>query len=137
MWRRLTKVADSPSQGPIAQPHLDSTIVTFMAAFPHRCHNTHSRQQRGPTTALAVYNTLLYCYCTHHKRPGHRCSIQASMTCAEECSPNDIAIIGLSCRFAGDAKDIHGYWDLLRQGKSTTARPNTKIFAEIGLMTTH
>ncbi|KAL0934059.1 polyketide synthase [Colletotrichum truncatum] len=30
----------------------------------------------------------------------------------------DIAIIGLSCRFAGDAKDVYGYWDLLRQGKS-------------------
>lgn len=45
------------------------------------------------------------------------------MTCTEECSSNDIAIIGLSCRFAGDAKDIHGYWDLLRQGKSKyTAR---------------
>lgn len=43
------------------------------------------------------------------------------MTCAEECASNDIAIIGLSCRFAGDAKDVRGYWDLLRQGKSTNA----------------
>ena len=32
---------------------------------------------------------------------------------------DDIAIIGLSCRFAGDAKDVNGYWDLLSQGKST------------------
>lgn len=45
------------------------------------------------------------------------------MTCAEECSSSDIAIVGLSCRFAGDAKDIHGYWDLLRQGKSMTSPP--------------
>ncbi|KAK8075385.1 ketoacyl-synt-domain-containing protein [Apiospora hydei] len=30
----------------------------------------------------------------------------------------DIAIVGLSCRFAGDAKDVNGYWDHLRQGKS-------------------
>ncbi|KAJ4422361.1 Type I Iterative PKS [Gnomoniopsis sp. IMI 355080] len=35
-----------------------------------------------------------------------------------ECSSSDIAIIGLSCRFAGDAKDLNGYWELLRQGKS-------------------
>lgn len=32
---------------------------------------------------------------------------------------DDIAIIGLSCRFAGDAKDVNGYWDLLSRGKST------------------
>ncbi|KAK8117444.1 polyketide synthase [Apiospora kogelbergensis] len=31
---------------------------------------------------------------------------------------DDIAIIGLSCRFAGDAKDVNGYWDLLSRGKS-------------------
>lgn len=53
------------------------------------------------------------------------------MTCAEECSSNDIAIIGLSCRFAGDAKDVHGYWDLLSQGKSKYDRSlvllNTKF----------
>ncbi|KAK8016789.1 type I iterative polyketide synthase [Apiospora rasikravindrae] len=30
----------------------------------------------------------------------------------------DIAIVGMSCRFAGDAKDVTGYWDLLRQGNS-------------------
>ncbi|KAK8122918.1 hypothetical protein PG984_011588 [Apiospora sp. TS-2023a] len=33
-------------------------------------------------------------------------------------SESDIAIVGLSCRFAGEAKDVSGYWDLLRQGKS-------------------
>ncbi|KAK7990733.1 hypothetical protein PG990_015013 [Apiospora arundinis] len=35
-----------------------------------------------------------------------------------EPKDDDIAIIGLSCRFAGDAKDVNGYWDLLSQGKS-------------------
>ncbi|KAE9372739.1 putative polyketide synthase, partial [Stipitochalara longipes BDJ] len=39
-----------------------------------------------------------------------------------EIDPDDIAIIGLSCRFPGDASTPESFWDLLCRGRSTQSK---------------
>ena len=78
----------------------------------------------GSTAAIRLPPTTLRYFVSSppSQTSEYYCGILASMLSTEGDSSRDIAIVGLSCRFAGDAKDVHGYWELLRKGKSTSAR---------------
>ncbi|KAH7305247.1 putative polyketide synthase [Stachybotrys elegans] len=41
----------------------------------------------------------------------------------EEWTTEPIAIIGLSCRFAGDASSTEGFWEIMRQGRNAWSEP--------------
>lgn len=45
-------------------------------------------------------------------------SAAAQFSQTDGVAEEDIAIIGLSCRFAGEAKDTSGLWKLLCEGNS-------------------
>lgn len=42
--------------------------------------------------------------------------------------PEQIAVIGMGCRFSGEASSIEGFWDMLRSGRQGHGRVPTSRF---------